>query len=219
MKKKLALIHTVPWYYNAINKPFAEPFLEANPDVEIINIMDDSLLTEALDNQGPTLNIIRRMVLYYEAAAATGADLLMCSCTTMGPGTRAARELIDKPIMNIDEPMAKEAAAIGGKLGVFATVPTSAPATRELLRLESQASGKAIEIKTVICQEAFTKLQNGDVAGHDEMVIGELQKLEKEVDVIVLGQISLAQVTFDSKVPVLQVGHSGFAAAGELLKA
>ncbi len=215
--KTLAIIHTVNWYNKSVIEPFAKPWLKENPDVEIINIMDDSLLSESLANGGPTKDVIRRMILYFQAAEATGADALMCSCTTMGPGTRAARQMINKPLFNIDEPMAKEAVARGKKLGILATVPTSAPATRALLELEAAETGKSIEIKTVINEAAFQHLLNDEVELHNELVHRELEKLQEEVDVIVLGQISLAQIRFDAKVPVLQVGHSGFAWARKLL--
>ncbi len=215
--KKLAIIHTVNWYNKSVIEPFADPWLRENPDVEIINIMDDSLLSESLPNGGPTKDVIRRMVLYYQAAEATGADVLMCSCTTMGPGTRAARQMIKTPLFNIDEPMAREAVAKGKKLGILATVPTSAPATRALLEMEAAGAGKTIEIKTVINEAAFQHLLKDEVSVHNELVHKELEKLQHEVDVIVLGQISLAQIKFEARVPVLQVGHSGFAWARKLL--
>lgn len=215
--KRLAIIHTVNWYNKSVIEPFAEPWLKENPDVEITNIMDDSLLSESLSNGGPTKKVIQRMVLYYQAAEATGADVLMCSCTTMGPGTRAARQMIKKPLFNIDEPMAKEAVAKGGKLGILATVPTSAPATRALLEMEAEEQNKEIIVKTVINEQAFEYLLAGEVEKHNELVCQELEKLQNEVDVIVLGQISLAQIKFQAKVPILQVGHSGFNYARELL--
>lgn len=215
--KKLVIIHTVSWYNKSVIQPFAEPWLKENPDVQIINILDDSLLSESLLNGGPTKEVIRRMVLYYQAAEATGADVLMCSCTTMGPGTRVARQMTNKPIFNIDEPMAKEAVSRGTKLGILATVTTSAPATKALLELEASEKGKNIEIKTVINHMAFQHLLNGDVELHNQLVCQELEKLQHKVDVIVLGQISLAQIHFEAKVPILQVGHSGFAYARKLL--
>ena len=215
--KKLALVHTVNWYAKVINTPFADPWLKANPDVELINIMDDSLLAESLPNMGPTPAVIRRLIHYFQAAEATGADVIMSTCTTMGIGTRTARAFISVPLFNIDEPMAEEAVALGSKFGILATVPTSAPATKTLLEIEAEKAGKPIEITTVINQEAFAKLTSGDVKGHDELVHQELQKLQQEVDVIVLGQISLVQIQFDATVPMLQVGHSGFAHAKKLL--
>ena len=215
--KKLAIIHTVNWYNKSVIEPFASPWLKVNPDVEIINIMDDSLLTESLAHGGPNEAVMRRMVNYYLAAESTGADVLMCSCTTMGPCIRVARKLITKPVFNIDEPMAVEAVRAGKVIGILATVPTSAPATRELLNIEAGSQGKEIVMKTVINEQAFKHLLAGEIDRHNELVCDELEKLQKEVDVIALGQISLAQIRFNSMVPVFQVGHSGFDHARRLL--
>jgi aspartate/glutamate racemase len=217
--KKLAIIHTVSWYNKSVIEPFAAPWLKANPDVEIINIMDDSLLTESLANGGPTQAVTRRMLNYYLAAESTGADVLMCSCTTMGPCTRVARQLISKPLFNIDEPMAVEAVKAGKVIGILATVPTSAPATREVLQIEAAFLKKEIKIKTVINEQAFKYLLAGEVEKHNELVFRELELLQREVDVIALGQISLAQINFASKVPLFQVGHTGFNYARQLLDA
>ena len=217
-KKKLVLIHTVNWYTKVITDPFAMPWLKKNPNVEIINIMDDSLLSESLSNGGPTKAVVRRMTNYFQAAEATGADVIMCTCTTMGETTRIARKYINVPVFNIDEPMAKEAIAMGTKFGILATVPTSAPATRKLLDIEAQKSGKQIDIKIVILEEAFKNLLAGNIKNHDKLLHDELEKLQNEVDVIVLGQISLAQIKYRTKVPMFQVGHSGFDYATKLLK-
>lgn len=216
-KKKLALIHTVNWYPTVINKPFGDPWLAENPDVELFNIMDDSLLTESLVHGGPTPQVIRRMLFYFQAAEAMGADVIMSTCTTMGPATEVARQFVSVPVFNIDEPMAAQAVAAGARLGILATVPTSAPATQRLLKQTAVASGREIEIRTVINEEAFRHRLAGRIDAHDELVHAELRKLQKEVDVIVLGQISLAQVKFDAEVPLFQVGHSGFAHARVLL--
>ena len=161
--KKLALIHTVSWYNKSVIEPFANSWSKENPDVEIINIMDDSLLSESLLNNGPTKEVTRRMIYYYLAAESTGADVLMCSCTTMGPCTRAARQIISTPLFNIDEPMATEAVKKGKIIGIIATVPTSAPATQELLRIEAALQKKDFVIKTVINEQAFTHLLNGEI--------------------------------------------------------
>ena len=215
--KKLALIHTVSWYDKSVINPFASPWQKENQDVEIFSIMDDSLLTEALAHGGPNKAVIRRMIHYYQAAEEMGADVTMCTCTTMGPCTRIARNFVKNPIMNIDEPMAQEAVSLGRVMGVFGTFYTSVPATRELLEIEARQQGKEIVIKSVINETAASHLLRNEMEQHDEIVIGELMKLQKEVDVIVMGQISLSKIKFDSVVPVLQVGHSGFAHARKLL--
>lgn len=215
--RTLAMIHTVHWYKQSVIEPFAQSWLAANPDVHAINIMDDSLLAESLDHGGPTEAVIERIALYVKAAVAAGADVIMSSCTTMGVAIERARKDCPVPLFNIDEPMAQEAVRLGQRLGILATVPTSAPATRRLLEREARAAGKAIAIETVIKESAFTALLAGDRREHDRLVHAEMDRLAPKVDVIVLGQISLAQIQHRPGVPVLQVGHSGFARARQLL--
>ncbi len=217
MKKKLGMIHTVTWYDKSVIEPFAKGWLQQNPDVECFNIMDDSLLTESLAHGGPTAAVKRRIIHYALAAEAAGADVIMCSCTTMGEATWMARELVSVPVFNIDEPMAREAVRTGVRLGILATVPTSAPATRRVLEREARAAGKEISLQTVINEEAFRHLLAGDIDRHNALVHAEMDTLAKSVDAIVLGQISLAQIKHKTRVPVLQVGHSGFAEARRLL--
>lgn len=218
MKKRLALIHTVHWYTKSVIEPFAKPWQAENPGVELINLMDDSLLSDSLANGGPTEAVLDRLVSYIRAAERAGADAIMVTCTTVGEASRRARPLVSVPVFNIDEPMAREAVQRGNVLGILATVPTSAPATRYLLETEAAALGKPVEIHAVINEEAFQRLLAGDRAGHDELVRAELDRLAGYVDVIVLGQISLSQIRHECRVPILQVGHSGFAEAKRLLQ-
>lgn len=215
--RTLVMIHTVSWFDQSVIAPFARDWLKTNPDVRAINLMDDSLLAESLQHGGPTAAVIQRMGRYVEAAVLAGADVIMSSCTTMGSATDRARETCPVPLFNIDEPMAREAVRTGSRLGILATVPTSAPATRRLLEREAAAQGKAIQIETVINEPAFAALLAGDRAAHNRLVHQEMDRLARKVDVIVLGQISLAQIQHRPGVPVLQVGHSGFAHARELL--
>lgn len=217
MKKKLALIHTVSWYDKSVIEPFARRWQEENPTVAVMNIMDDALLDDSLAHGGPTASVLRRCVLYVLAAEAAGADVAMITCTTVGEASEIARKMVAIPVFNIDEPMARQAVQLGEKLGILATVPTSAPATQRLLQREAAQLGKPIHIQTVINEEAFKHLLRGETAQHNELVYRAMDKLATEVDAIVLGQISLAQIKHETRVPALQVGHSGFAEARRLL--
>lgn len=214
-----AMIHTVSWYQKAVIDPFARDWLQQNPDIQAINIVDDSLLAESLAHGRPTEAVIQRIGLYVDAAVLAGADVIMCSCTTMGLAIERARQRCRVPVFNIDEPMAVEAVRLGSRFGILATFRTSAPATRRLLEREAAALSKAITIETVIHEDASAALLRGDLPEHNRLVQAEMDALARQVDVIVLGQISLAQIQHRPGVPVLQVGHSGFAHARRLLQA
>src|ERR1051326_2936582 len=121
----LALINTVSWYQLSVIEPFANPWLQANPGVRLINITDDSLLTDALAHGGPTESVVERFGLYVNGAENAGADVVMSTCTSMGLAMERARTHCRVPLFNIDEPMAAQAVRHGPRLGVLATVPTS----------------------------------------------------------------------------------------------
>lgn len=215
--KTLAMIHTVSWFNMSVVEPFAAPWARKNPGIQLVNIADDSLLAESLTAGKMTTNVARRIVQYALCAENAGADAVMVTCTTVNGAAALARQVLRVPCFNIDEPMAKQAVALGDRIGIVATVPTSAPATRRLLCEAAEAMGKRIQIETVIHEKAFTALMKGDRATHDKLVHREIDKLAGKVDVIALGQISLAQIKYDCGKPILQVGQSGFAEAKRLL--
>jgi len=216
-QKTLALIHTVNWYDKSVINPFVTPWLAKNPDVRIVNIMDDSLLSESLSNGGATRPVLKRIQFYVLAAEAMGADVAMCTCTTVGEAVRAARMYASIPVFNIDEPMAHEAVRLGRRMGIVATVHTSPAATQRQLLRAAEEAGISIEIKIALNEKAFEHLQKGEIQKHNALVQQEMDRLAKDVDVLVLGQISLAQIKHQARVPILQVGRSGLAEARRLL--
>lgn len=215
--KTLALIHTVSWYHKSVNAPFVEPWLKKNRDIRVFNIMDDSLLCESLAHRKATKNVLKRIQFYALAAEAMGANVVMCSCTTVGEATRLARQYTSIPVFNIDEPMAREAVRKGRRLGIIATVPTSPAATKRQLEYAAAEAGVKISVTVSVNEKAFAHLQKGEIEQHDDLVHRAMDELASKVDVLVLGQISLAQIKHRPGIPVLQVGHSGLAEARRLL--
>jgi aspartate/glutamate racemase len=182
--KTSALIHTVSWYNKSVIGPFVTPWLKRNPDVRVVNIMDDSLLAECLDHNRATRPVLKRIQYYVLAAEAMGADVAMCSCTTVSEAICAARYYVSIPIFNIDEPMARKAVRQGHRVGIVATVPTSPAATRRQLERAALEAGVSIEIKTAISEKAFEHLQRGEINEHNELVHREMDRLAEEVDVL-----------------------------------
>lgn len=217
MGKKLFLIHTVNWFMDLIVKPFIGPMMERHPDLEIYNILDDSLLAESVKYGTATENVKRRIVDYCYAAENAGADAIMVTCTTVNEASAIARPMMKIPVFNIDEPMAKEALKAGKKFGVIGSVPTSPLATKRLLLQEAALQKKDIDIKIVVREDAYAALMAGKTEVHNAIIREEMDKLAKECDAVLLGQISLARVNYDPGKPVFQVGQSGYAEAERVL--
>lgn len=218
MAKKLALIHTINNFKDIIYDPFGKPFAEANPDIEVYNICDDTLLKATVAAGYCTESVIRRIYNYVMSSAEFGADCAMLTCTSVYAAAKYIRPLAPIPVFDIAEPVAKAAVAAGRKIGILATLPTSPKAVINMINEEAAACGKDIEIVTRVAEGAFDILCAGDRAKHDEMVCESLYSLAKEVDIICFAQISMSLLKHeDCGVPLFKIGPSGFDHARELI--
>lgn len=218
MGKLLYTINTVNNFMDIIYNPFGKPFAEANPDIEVYNIMDDSLLVDTRKYNGMTPSIASRMLNYAKAAEASGADGVIVTCTSVNHATKMIRPLMKIPMINIEEPVAEMAAMSGKRIGVLGTIPTSPGAISWEIEEKAAQLGKEIEIVPMVVDGAFDVLCAGDRAKHDEMVCEALYKLSKEVDCIAFAQISMSLLKHDPvDVPLFKIGTSGFDKIKELM--
>ena len=218
MKKHLCLIYTINKFMEIIYNPFAVPFLEENPDVEIFNICDDSLLSDTLKAGHLTNDVATRILSYVRCAEYAAADAVMITCTSVNEAAKYARRFARIPVFNIDEPVAKKAVETGTKIGVLATLPTSPLATMRLLHEEAERQGKKIETVSSVVEGAYDILIAGNREKHDALVNKALLELARKVNVIVFAQISMSLVKHeDCGVPVLKIGKSGFEEAKKIL--
>lgn len=218
MGKLLYTINTVNNFMDIIFNPFGKPFAEANPDIEVYNIMDDSLLVDTRKYSGMIPTIASRMLNYAKAAEASGADGVICTCTSVNHATKMIRPLLNIPMINIEEPVAEMAAKSGKRIGVMGTIPTSPGAISWEIEEKAAEMGKEIEIVPVVVDGAFDVLCAGDRDKHDEMVCEALYKLSKEVDCIAFAQISMSLLKHEPvDVPLFKIGASGFDKIKELM--
>lgn len=209
MSKTLYTINTVNNFMEIIYNPFVAPFGKENPEIQIYNIMDDSLLSDTRKYDGMTPAIASRMLNYAKAAEASGADGILVTCTSVNQATKMIRPLLSIPILNIEEPVAEMAAA-GKRIGILATLPTSPGAIARVIQEKADDAGKEIEIVSRVAEGAFDVLCAGDRAKHDEMVCQALYQLAKEVDCIAFAQISMSLLRHDPvDVPLFKIGPSG----------
>ncbi len=216
---KLFCINTITNFKDIIFDPFGKPFMEKNPDIEIFNIVDDTLLKETIANKGVTSSVLRRMFNYMTAACESGADCVMGTCTSVNAAAKYLRPLSPVPYLNIDEPVAREAVKAGKRIGVIATLPTSPGAIIRLMEENAAEMGKSISITTKIADGAFDVLCAGNRPKHDEMVNECLYALQKEVDIIVFAQISISLLKHEPvSVPLFKIGNSGYEEAKRLIE-
>jgi len=170
MPKKVALIHTSFVFFERERLLF-EPFEDLLPEVELKNIVDDTMLSEVMQEGEISTGIVQRVNLYVQAAEAMGVDAIFNTCSSLGPAIDAAKGLVSIPVVKIDDGMAEKAALEGEKIAFLATVPTTLRPTTDLIREKAAGMGRHIETREALSQGAFELLMSGETAGHDEMVL------------------------------------------------
>ncbi len=160
--------------------------------MEVINIIDDSLLKEVLKNKGMTPTIVRRMTQYALQAESLGVDAILNQCSSVGEAVDVIRNMISVPYVKIDEPMAREAVGIGSKIAVIATAISTIEPSSRLVEQVAEEMGKEVEVNRYFSHGAYEALlQENDRDKHNEIVIKTVKKSAEENDVIILAQGSM----------------------------
>ena len=222
-KKRLFLLHTMPFVMNHISAPLEREFLAAHPDVEIQTILDTSLLADTMAAGRVTPRIAARLLGHVRAAEEAGASLLLLTCTSLGEGMAHVRNLTELPTLCITEPLVREALDLGTRVGIVGTLPTSPAQIIAPLLAEAGRRGlgpEDLSISVAVVEEAFRARGRGDTEAHDRLVSGALLELARghELDSIIFAQASMSNTVHeDPGIPVLKLGPSAFRAAGEML--
>jgi len=190
MAKRLAYLHTVAGL-TATFKALSDELL---PGIDLFHIVDESLLQNTIRANQLTPQTMRRLLRLVISAEEAGADVVMVTCSSVGPAVEASRPFVRIPVLRVDEPMAELAVQSGVTIGVAATLPTTLKPTADLISSVAARQGKSIQVVSKLCEGAFQAVVSGDPARHDQLVSAGLQELAPQVDVVVLAQASMARV-------------------------
>ncbi len=186
---KVVLIHTVAGLENVFG-PLCD---EVAPGLAPSHVVDESLLNDTIAAGTLTDDVRARFRARAEQARADGADVIMLTCSSVGPAADDLSEELGVTVLRVDEAMAERAVALGSRVGVAATLPTTLEPTAGLVRRAAERAGKSVDVTTELASGAFQALKAGDAARHDELVQAALRSLAARVDVIVLAQASMAR--------------------------
>lgn len=186
----LALVHTSPM----LTPLFEALVAEIIPEASILHFVDDSLIKNTIASGHLEKSTMRRVISLIGSAVDAGADVVLVTCSSIGPAVDIAAQLYDRPVLRVDRPMAEKAVDTGRRIGVAATLSTTMQPTAELVRTVAAERGKDVEIVEQLCEGAFEAVMAGDGTTHDRIVGEGLTKGLEGVDAIVLAQASMARV-------------------------
>jgi Asp/Glu/hydantoin racemase len=213
--KTVFAIHTGPVLVDVFKKLFPELL----PDVRLVNVVDDGILTDVRAAGGLTPAVTRRIVGYGMLAEASGADAILNCCSSVGEAADVLAQTVSVPVVKIDNRMAVQAVEHGSRIGIVATVGTTLDPTERLIQRKANEAGKSITTKRYLVNSAFDALIAGNSEEHDRLLKAEIEKAMSENDVVVLAQGSMARLvpSIEQRVPVLSSPRSSVEALKERL--
>lgn len=196
---------------------------EVWPDARYHNLIDDSLAADFAALGAITPGIHERFLALgrYAAAVSDGVkspDGILFTCSAFRPAIDRVKADLAIPVVSPNEGAFDEALDIcatvpgGGRIAVLLTFAGSlAPLTGEIAAI-AQARGQAVpEIVGAVAEGALEALQAGDAQTHDRLA-GEAAGTIPPVDVVVIGQFSMARalplVAARRAEPVLTTPHA-----------
>jgi len=193
MTKSIAVLHTSFVFIN-VEPVFKDLFAELIPDVRVIDFVDSDVLAAVNRDGGINQSHIQRMVHLAEAAESAKVDLIFSACSSLGPSIDVARQMVNTPIIKIDDAMTKKAVAQATTIGVMATVPTTLNPTIDLLNQWAGDENKKINTRPFLVEGAWGILMSGDRPRYENMVLNGAKELAPQVEIIVLAQASMSRL-------------------------
>lgn len=150
-----------------------------------VHLVDESLLADARASSPEA--VAERVAARVEELRELAEGPLVVTCSTIGDVAERS-----PGVLRIDRPMARKAAALGGRVGVVVALESTIEPTVNLLREEG-------------VEEVVVKLVEGAWGAEDylERIADTARELAAEVDVVVLAQASMAGAAELLDIPAL----------------
>jgi Asp/Glu/hydantoin racemase len=220
-KHRIALIHAL----QDSQRPTWTAFQSGWPEADIFNLMDDSLPRDLqVDGMDPLVNRFLNLGNYAANMEVGGhkTNAILFSCSAFGPALKAVQRSLSIPVLRPNEAAFEEALESGKRIGLMVTFGPALPPLKAELEEIAKERGLQPEIITGVAKGALEALQAGRAGEHDEIAAETASGLPP-VDVLVLGQFSLARaapaITARRSVRIITTPDSAVRKLRKLLKA
>lgn len=216
MKYDLAFVHTSPVHIETFSKLTAE----LAPHLKVKHVVAEALLNRARTH-GVSDELTRDVQQMMTEAGASGAQVVVCTCSSIGGMAEATETSNTFRAMRIDRAMADLAVNSGQCILVVAALESTLKPTRELLLDSAQRAGVTVDITELVVAHAWAYFENGDQDRYLGAVADAIRKGAGDNDVVVLAQASMARAAdqiADSVVQILSSPRIGVQAAIDALE-
>lgn len=187
-RPRVGLIHAQLSVIEPIEGAFA-----AWPEAQILNLVDDSLGVDLQISGRIDETLLERCRALARYAHLAGANLIMFTTAAFGAGVEASRGAVPIPVLGPSDAVIDEALDLGPRIGLLTTFELAHDSLGQEIEARAARQGRSIELVSRCVPEALRALiDRSSPAGHDRLVAATVTGMP-QVDVLVLGQISLAR--------------------------
>ncbi|MGM9573465.1 MAG: aspartate/glutamate racemase family protein [Hominicoprocola sp.] len=197
---RIAMIHTV----RSVYMNFEQQLRTALPgtQMKVSHVLDEFLVSDAAPSESGcfTLANKQRLLHQLQAAALTGADLILTTCSQLSVTAQDMAPFIGTPVLTIDGPMIETAVEQGRDIALISSAAGTVQPISETIMREAARQGKTVNLHVFCDDLAITALKAGDQAQHDKRICALAEQIGG-CDNVILAQASGAHM----KEPVEQI--------------
>lgn len=186
---ELAFLHTAPVHVAT----FDALLRTLSPHTHATHLVREDLLAQAQAEGVDNPRLILRVQAALDEAAASGASVVVCTCSTLGGIAEAYDGEAPFRVTRIDRAMSDRAVRGGGTVLLVAALASTLDPTAALLASSSATLGVAVTIRTLLVADAWPHFLAGDIEAYVAAIVAAVAPLGPSVDAVVLAQASMAE--------------------------
>lgn len=213
----IVFLHTSPVHiatFDGLRDRFA-------PDLEIRHVVREDLLERAVTQGGVTPAVEATTLAALSELATGDAQIIVCSCSTLGPVAESFDADAPIPVMRIDRPMADNAVMLGNHVAVCGAISTALASTMALLQSSARDMDRSnVTLIDHLFASAWKYFQQGDMDAYHREVARGLRGAALTADIIILAQASMHGAIAhcpEITIPIWSSPETGFRAALALI--
>jgi hypothetical protein len=184
----IAFLHTSPVHVPT----FAKLMQEVAPALRVTHLVHEDLLADAQRDGTEGEPLIARIERAMSDASASGAPVVVCTCSTIGGVAEAMETGGSFKPTRIDRAMADEAVKSGRPVLLVAALESTLGPTTALLQASAKRLGTNPGIENLVVADAWRHFQAGDQASYIDTIVTAVSQAGSASKVVVLAQASMA---------------------------
>lgn len=188
MSPSIAFLHTSPVHVST----FTSLLETLDPGMQAVHVVDQALLQDAREQGHDAPDIVRRVQEAVHAAAATGARVVVCTCSTIGAAAEATPTQGHFSSRRIDRAMADVAARSGPGVLVVAALQSTLAPTSHLVRDSAQRLQLQVDVSEHLVPNAWAHFEQNNLPAYYAEIESAVRNLLPGPNVVVLAQASMA---------------------------